>query len=166
MVPTSQTLLQNFPQSFYTQVHLTVCWACPRGHSQTPQTNRFPNRAQGPPPQTSPVFHSFPITFTQFPKPETGNPPGCLFLTPWHLVPLLSPVISPWRLLYLTGTSSPDYASPQALSPRFLQQPLIDLLSVPSNLPSHHSRKSFIKHQCEQITPKLIPLTGSPLPTR
>ena len=36
VVPTSQTMLQNVPQGFYTQGHHTLCWTCPYGHSQTP----------------------------------------------------------------------------------------------------------------------------------
>lgn len=36
VVPTFQTLLQNVPQGFYTQVHYNLCWTCPYGHSQTP----------------------------------------------------------------------------------------------------------------------------------
>ena len=50
------------------------------------------------PPQASLVFPSFPITFTQCPKPETGNPPGCMVLTSdiWCHCDFI------WRLLHLT----------------------------------------------------------------
>lgn len=64
-----------------------------------PQTNRFLNRAQCPPPtRLFGFFPSFPIMFAQCPKPETGNPPGCMVLTSdiWRHCDFI------WRLLHLT----------------------------------------------------------------